>query len=712
MADAEMLPGPSWLAPTGDDVTLVEGSSFCVGDRVGDIAPHRAHGSFFMDTRIVSTWQLTVDDAPLDPLAVIPQEPFAATFVTRAAPRPGSHEPTIVVERRRLVASGMREDLVLHNYGSETAGCRLVLTVDADFADLFDVKEGRPSPHRAVHRRVTGDELEISVDYPGQCRAVRIRGAGAIASPGGLSFVAAVPAQGEWRATLEVLPSAGGSEVESPFPLDVPLAQAHPSRRMADWRASRPRITADHPGVQETLRRSVMDLGALRIMDPAHPGTDVVAAGAPWFMALFGRDSLITGWLALPFDPSLALGTLQTLARLQGSREDLMSEEEPGRILHEVRLGVDASRALGGSHVYYGSVDATPLFVILLDEVARWGAPWQAVLHLLPAADRALQWIEQYGDLDGDGFVEYRRKTDRGLQNQGWKDSHDGVNYADGRIATAPIALAEVNAYVYGAYRARAHLAELAGDEAGRARWAAKAADHRHRFNEAFWMEERGYYAIALDGAKGHVDALASNAGQCLWTGVAEPAQAKRLAGHLLSPEMFTGWGIRTLASSMTAYNPVSYHNGSIWPHDNALITHGLMRYGLVEDAQQVASGIMAAAEAFGGRLPELFCGFNRGQMPVPVPYPSSCSPQAWAAASPIGLLRTLMRLQPCVPHRVVSAAPALPRSWGNVHIENLPMNHNRLHLDTDKEQLITEGLPADIEIVAGPIGDDVCAEH
>ncbi|NHC15092.1 amylo-alpha-1,6-glucosidase [Motilibacter deserti] len=672
-----------------DDVTVVEGSSFCVSNRAGDISAHRPHGVFFLDNRIVSTWRLLVDDEPVEPLAVVLGEPFEATFLTRAAPRPGVHDATLVVERRRMVADGLREDLVVRNHGREPAGVTVQLLVDADFADLFDVKDGRRGTTPEVERRWAGEELALAAGHGGRRRGVRVRGQGATALPGALVWRATIAPQGEWRTSVEVLASSAGHEVATAFPLDRPLEQAEPTRRMQDWRSATPEFRCGDPDLQAAVERSVLDLGALRIQDPERPGANVVAAGAPWFMALFGRDALLASWMALPFDPGLALSTLQTLARHQGRAVDPMSEEEPGKILHEVRLGMDESRALGGSSVYYGSVDATPLFVMLLDRVARWGAPLEEVAALLPAADRALDWVERFGDADGDGFVEYQRKTDRGLLNQGWKDSLDSISFADGRLADPPIALAEVQGYVYAAYIARAHLARLVGGTDAGADWQARATDLKRRFNERFWLPERGYFALALDRDKKPVDALASNQGHCLWSGVADDDKAGAVAEALLSPAMFSGWGVRTLATTAAAYNPVSYHNGSVWPHDNAIVVAGLVRYGYVGHAQRIAEAVVEAAGAFGGRLPELFCGFERAATGVPVPYPTSCSPQAWSAAAPLSLLTSMLRLDPCLPHGDLRVAPVPPRRWGHVRLSGLPIGRGRMDLDTHDPEVL-----------------------
>jgi glycogen debranching enzyme len=428
-----------------------------------------------------------------------------------------------------------------------------------------------------------------------------------------------------------------------------------------------------------------------------------VAAGAPWFMALFGRDSLLTAYMALPVDRTLALGTLRTLARHQGRTTDPLTEEEPGRILHEVRLGVESGLSLGGGSVYYGTVDATPLFVVLLAELARWGAEPDQVRELLPHADRALEWIERHGDRDGDGFVEYRRATDRGLRNQGWKDSWDGVNFADGHPAEPSIALCEVQGYVYDAYLARAELAREVGEEADVARWTDRATALKAAFNERFWLPEQGWYAIALDRDKNRVDSCASNMGHCLWSGIVDEDKAPLVAERLLGPDMFSGWGVRTLSNAMRAYDPVSYHNGAVWPHDNALIAAGLMRYGFVEEAQRIAVALLEAAAEFGGRLPELFCGFGRDEYPEPVPYPTSCSPQAWAAATPVHLMRVLLRFDPSLPQGRLWVAPVLPDGFTPLRIDGVSLGADRVSLRVTPEGTSVEGLSPGVEVRQEP---------
>ena len=407
--------------------------------------------------------------------------------------------------------------------------------------------------------------------------------------------------------------------------------------------------------------------------------------------------------MALLVDPDLALGVLQTLARFQGTKVDPAQDEEPGKILHEMRFGEAASLSLGGGQVYYGSADATPLFVMLLGEMRRWGLAGEIVDQLLPHADRAMEWIERYGDQDGDGYVEYKRASDRGLANQGWKDSWDGVRFADGEIAKPPIALCEVQGYVYSAYLARAHFAHEADDTATYERYRTKAAELKEAFNRDFWLADKGWYAMALDHRKRPVDALASNMGHCLWTGIVDVDKAQAVADHLLSPAMFSGWGIRTLATTMGGYNPISYHCGSVWPHDNALIAAGLMRYGFVTEAQRVIMAMLDAAATQNGRLPELFTGLERSEYPGVVGYPTSCSPQAWAAASPLLFLRTLLRLEPWVPHQKVWLSPALPPQISGLRVERVPLGGRRVGVTFDDGNLKVEGLPPEVQLLAVP---------
>ncbi|WP_309105691.1 glycogen debranching N-terminal domain-containing protein [Arthrobacter sp.] len=681
--------------PLGATVTLVEGSSFCISLPNGDIFPEHPHGAFYLDTRILSGWRLTVNGQAVEPLAAETKEPYRALLGGRIPRADGYADSPLIVERLREVGAGIQEQVTVRNYSVEPAECLIRVEVEADFADLFEVKEARIQRHWKETREVDGDTLSVRSVWQDIRKGILVQAPGAEVTPEGLAYRVTVAPHGQWSTVLTVVPSSEAASPPPPSFIHTDAEGLSPrDLRRREWVEKIPELHMTNSSIERTLRRSYDDLGALRIEDPNHPERVVVAAGAPWFMTLFGRDSLWASIMAMAVDPSLALGTLQTLADRQGSVVDPMSEEEPGKILHEVRLDVSSGLSLGGKSIYYGSVDATPLFVIVLGAVSRWGFDPDTIAALLPHADRALEWMADYGDKDGDGFVEYERLNPQGLINQGWKDSWDGINFANGKMAEGPIALCEVQAYVYDAYMARSWLAYDTGDVTFAAELADKAAAFKKRFNEQFWIPDRGYYAVALDGKKRQVDACASNMGHCLWHGLVDEDKAPQVVERLMSPEMFSGWGIRTLASDMGAYNPASYHNGSVWPHDNAIIQAGLLRYGFVAEAQRISTALLEAADYSYGRLPELFCGFSREQFAEPVPYPTACSPQAWAATTPIQLVTSLMRYDAHVSRGGVWLDPVIPESYGDLHITNAPMAGGRITIDIANSVPRVQNLP------------------
>lgn len=678
------------LPPSGTRhaLILVEGSSFMVSDRSGDLHPGGPEGLFVLDTRVLSRWELRVDGRPVELLTSVPVAPFEVRLVARA--RPTDTERTVVVDRTRVIGDGMREVVSVENHTSAPQSVTVQLHVDVDFADVFEVKESRTRRHRLRAVRFEPRRVRFESGEGGPVTASELRfSLPATVEAGRLSWELELPARSAERLEVELVVEADDRVLE-PAPA---RGAATPADRYTSWKASTPVIDTDDPRLRRAVAQSIEDLGALRIFDPEHPGSPVIAAGAPWFMTLFGRDALLAAWMALPLDPTLAVGVLETLARRQGRVVDEVTEEQPGRILHEVRFGRARSLALGGASAYYGSVDATPLFVVLAGELCRWGLAPEAVHALMPHVDRAMAWIETHGDLDGDGFVEYRRTNPDGLVNQGWKDSWDGIAFADGRLAEPPIALCEVQGYVYAALVARADLALAAGDEAGHRRYRDAAERLREAFHRAFWLPEQGWYALGLDGDKRPIDALASNAGHLLWTGIVDDEHAARVAERLVSPELFTGWGIRTLATSMGRYDPVSYHNGSVWPHDSAICAAGLMRYGHVEAAHRVIEGLLDTAAAMGGRLPELFAGFDRRHLGVPADYPTSCSPQAWAAAAPLLIVRSLLRLEPWVPGGCVWLAPALPAGIGRITLRGVELAGERTEVEVTAGSVRVSGL-------------------
>jgi glycogen debranching enzyme len=400
----------------------------------------------------------------------------------------------------------------------------------------------------------------------------------------------------------------------------------------------------------------------LRFYPPILPGMALPAAGLPWFMTVFGRDSLLTSYQALPFAPELAQTTLRVLAARQGTRVDPFRDEEPGKILHEIRFGELTAFEERPHSPYYGSADSTPLFLILLDETERWTGDAGLVLDLEDEARAALDWIDRYGDRDGDGYVEYERgNAETGLENQCWKDSHDSILFADGTQSRLPRACCEIQGYVYDAKVRCARLArQIWSDRELAERLEEQAAELRRRFNQDFWLQDRGYYALALDGDKRPVDSLTSNIGHLLWSGIADDEKAEHVARHLVGPRLFSGWGVRTMAEGDGGYNPIGYHDGTVWPHDNSLIAAGLARYGYRREAARVAFAMLEAAEYFEHRLPEAFAGYARAQTRFPVEYPTACSPQAWATGAPLLFITTLLGLEPGDEER---RSPVLPAS-------------------------------------------------
>jgi glycogen debranching enzyme len=404
--------GPPPSATAAGTVTLVEGVAFCICGQAGDIHPGAGQGMFFQDTRLLCRWELDIDGVQVEPLDVHCATPYAATFIGRRPPQPGLADSTLLVVRRRYVGNGMREDIAVRNLGRESAAVRVTLSVDSDLADLFEVKEGRARCREGIEKTAELNQLRVSYQVDMKARAVTVTAGGdPIVTTGKLVWQPIVAPRAEWVVSVQVAASIDGRDVPTSYSLDQPIEQTRPAEALAAWRAHTPAVSTPNEPLTRLLAASAGDLGSLRIFDPDYPDQPVVAAGAPWFMSLFGRDALLTSWMLLPLDASLALGTLQTLARLQGKTIEPRSEEEPGRILHEVRSGMDTELSLNGSSVYYGSIDASPLFVMLLGELRRWGLASGDVEALLPHADRALAWIEHYGDRDGDGFVEYQRAT-------------------------------------------------------------------------------------------------------------------------------------------------------------------------------------------------------------------------------------------------------------------------------------------------------------
>jgi glycogen debranching enzyme len=547
----------------------------------------------------------------------------------------------------------------------------------ADFADLFQVKDAAFKRKGEFYKRTDSNRLVLGYKRDRFVRETWITSsAPAEIDDKGFRFQVHLEPHGEWSTALDVLVAKDGSEGLKTKPKykdvhDVPTPNVGMS--LESWEKKAPRLRSSWQDLERTYERALVDLAALRFFSMFAPGEALPAAGLPWFMALFGRDSLITSFEVLAFLPDLAASTLQVLALRQGTRCDDFREEEPGRILHEARVGEMTAFEERPHSPYFGSADATPLFLVLLDEFERWTGKADLVRQLEPEARAALRWIDEYGDRDHDGYVEYeRRNKETGIENQCWKDSWDSIRFSDGSIPPKPIATCEIQGYVYDAKRRCARLArEFWNDPDTAARLEREAADLKRRFNQDFWIPERQFFALALDGKKRKVDSLTSNVGHLLWSGIADRDKADACARHLVGPDLFSGWGVRTMSAQEGGYNPIGYHVGTVWPFDNSIIALGLRNYGYKKEAATVAFAVLEAAKYFNYRLPEAFAGYARKETNFPVQYPTACSPQAWSSGAPLLLIRALLGLEPVGNRLLVD--PAVPKQIAWIEVEGIP---------------------------------------
>jgi glycogen debranching enzyme len=695
----------------GSVQVLKHGNLYLLTDPFGDIHPDsRGLGLYASDTRLLSCCSLRVGgERP-----VLLQGSMGANYRgsiqltnpaadrnqdTKVHPLDELVGRTIGISRDRLIgAAGMDERVRIVNHAEQEMTFTVELELGADCADIFEVR-GYPRPERGSllpiaitpnratfrydgldHRRRS---TYVAFSDPAQAYGpVDPRSDDEMLMGGSVRFRwevrLASGARKDLRWTVWGSTSAhpDDHDDEAPaslFPEAPRISPDEGASAYHAWGRGTTSIQTDHELFNLTLNRSLADLRLL-INDGPGPDQRYVAAGVPWFSTLFGRDAIIASFQALAFRPQIAIETLQVLAAYQATEVDDWRDAEPGKILHELRNG---EMALAGElpHTpYYGSVDSTPLWLILFGATYDWTGDRAFVDQLWPHAMAALDWIDRYGDRDGDGFVEYERRSERGLLNQGWKDSSDAIRDRTGRGPTTPVALAEVQGYVFDAKRRMAALATLRGEDDLAKRLLAESEALRARFEEAFWVEDQRYYAMALDGDKRHLDAIGSNAGHCLWTGIISPDRARDVADMLMGPSMFSGWGIRTYAQDQPGYNPIGYHTGSVWPHDTSIVAAGLKRYGFDEESNRLVGHVFQAAQHFEDyRLPELFCGFDRDASSLPVPYPVACSPQAWAAGASFLFLETMLGLRSHAGQGELELRhPNLPEWIGRVTLNNL----------------------------------------
>lgn len=669
--------------------SLKYGDNFIVLDSHGDMGATEggSDGLFHCDTRFLSRLELRLNGMP--PLLLgsnvrDDNSVYSADLTNPDIMQDGQivlQKDTLHIVRTTFLWRAIAyQRIAVRNHGDHPIRFDLSLQFDGDFADLFEVR-GLGRPQRGIVQCKLGGPQEVLLRYKGLDWKVRRTTMLFDPAPTRLEQGIAMhrlelaPKQ---HVSIFVVVECNRDEDTRPQPFFAAMIAARRELRAATRRAATVRTSNDI--FNEVLCRSMADLYMLITDTPEGP---YPYAGIPWYSTTFGRDGLITALQMLWFDPDVARGVLRRLAVYQAKTFDEVADAQPGKILHEMRGGEMASLHEVPFGLYYGSVDSTPLFVLLAGLYVERTGDVETLAALWPSVERALGWIDGPGDLDGDGFVEYQRANDKGLVNQGWKDSFDAVFHADGRLAEGPIALAEVQGYVYAAKRLAARCARLLGHEERAGKLDTQARALAARFEEAFWCPEIGTYALALDGKKQPCRVRTSNAGQLLFTGIVRSDRAPEVAAGLLSPRFSSGWGIRTVASTEARFNPMSYHNGSVWPHDNALIALGFARYGLSQAVDGVFTALFEAAGYMDlRRLPELYCGFQRRRRQGPTLYPVACAPQAWASGAPFLLLQAALGLEfDPARNEIRLCNPSLPSFLGEVTLSGLQLGTSSVDL-------------------------------
>ena len=675
-----------------NNLTLIDGKTFLSTTIAGDIMPPGAPdvGFFHDDTRFLSRLELRVDGYRTVVLSSSTEQTFASQIeltTGKSTIREAYEIPenTVHIRREQLLASDVLYDnFSFENFNFNELELTVELAYEADYMDVFQVR-GVARQHLGRYYQPVVRHDSIIFHYCGLDHVSRETIIHLAPPPDEVNGTTArwklrLPPFKRFQLHTTVVPQVEGRRSRAGRP---DFAQQLRVRReaFADWESGSTHFESSNSIFKQMVSTCKSDFHALRIPEAKE---HVVAAGIPWFATMFGRDSIIASYQSLLLNPELAADTLRVLAVHQGKEKNDWRDEEPGKILHEYREGEMTRAGEMPFGPYYGSVDSTPLWLILLSETFNWTADEHLVKEMLPHAYRALEWIDAYGDLDGDGFIEYLRRSPRGLANQGWKDSWDAIMHRDGEIARAPIALCEVQGYVYEAKYRMASLLRSFGDTRAADKLKRDAAEMQKRFEKAFWMPKFGFYAMALDAEKRQTQVIASNPGHLLFTRMLPQERARMITQRFMHDDLFSGWGWRTMARDERVFNPLSYHRGSVWPHDNSIIAHGMALYEFREPANKVFSTLFEAALTFRDyRLPELFCGIHRREHDGPVQYPVSCSPQAWASGAVFLLLTSVLGIRPSAPRKELNIVnPELPPFMEQLNIRNLRVGGSRVGLD------------------------------
>ncbi len=694
----EIKVGPPQLA-------IHQGNTVLITAPGGEIPWPTAMGLYFFDTRMISAWAVYANGVEWDLLSSgTPSYCTACIYLTnRTMPSEGGDiaAKTLSLVIKRCIDGGLREDFELSNYGAKPACFNLEVVMRSDFADIFEVKSEHIVRRGRITSEWTDQEQRLTNSYKNadfhRSVAVNCSGdAGAVYANGRISYEIEVAAGATWKACLQYDLSDGTNTYVHP----PQQKQPDPDRHVTAWRDAVLKLDSSNNLFQRIYSQAVDDMAALRLPTPAMDHMEFVpVAGLPWFVALFGRDSLIVSLQNTIVYPGFARGALDELAKWQATEQDDYRDAEPGKILHELRRGELAHFKLIPHTPYYGTADATPLFLITLHAAWRCTGDLDMVRRLLPVAERCLDWVEHWGDRDGDGFQEYQTRSTAGYENMAWKDAGDSVMHADGSPVKGPKALCELQGYVYDGYRRMAELYDALdrGDSAAALR--AKAAKLYEAFNQAFWNEEAGFYYYGLDGDKQPIRSIASNPGHLLWSGIVPQDRAARMVQRFMQPDMWSGWGIRTLSAAHPSFNPYSYQNGSVWPHDNGIIALGFKRYGFAAEASRIAEDVLRAASFFMlNQLPELYAGIQRDDDNFPVQYLGANVPQAWAAGSVFSMVQAILGLKIDAPAGHILVDPTLPDWLPDVTLRDLRMGEELFDIRFSRDGEATE-----FEVLRGP---------
>ena len=681
-----------------NNLTLIDGKTFLSNSVAGDIMPPGAPdvGFFHNDTRFLSQLELKVADLR----AVVLSSSMEKSFASQIELTTGNitirdtvdlPENTVHIRREQLLAKNTFFDhLTLENFNQKAIDFRVELTYAADFMDVFQVR-GSARGKSGQYFRPQMEKDSIRFSYLGLDRRERDTLVKLSPAPARFNVRDEAVVTAEWQVHLKpqerlriettVMALIQNDRYVRNDKFDFASNLRLRRQKFEEWERESTSISSSHDEFDGAIRTASGDFHALQIPNGKE---HIIAAGIPWFATIFGRDSILAGYQSLLLNPTLAADTLRVHARYQGKENNDWRDEEPGKILHEHRDGemtFDKEIPFGA---YYGSVDATPLFLVLASEVFNWTADEGLIEELMPALHRALEWIDRYGDLDGDGLIEYHRRSPKGLVNQGWKDSWDAIMHPDGSVAQSPVALVEVQGYVYDAKYRMSRLMRHFGEATLADRLKREATELAKRIEKSFWMQRKGFYAMALDRDKRKVEVVSSNVGHLLFSRALKADRARAVAQRLMQPDMHSGWGWRTLSASEPVYNPMSYHRGSVWPHDNSLIVHGMALNDFPRAALHTLTSLFQASVNFrDNRLPELFCGMQRREFDVPVHYPVSCSPQAWASGAFFFMLTSVLGIRPSAPKRELNIVnPMLPDWLDHLEVRNLRIGKSRVGLD------------------------------